>query len=481
MAETLVVRVDGRQPRVCWVCLETDSDDDDDDNDQRITRQRSTSRSSAGQGERQAVLPPTTATRSATAQDTQDASSSSSSHHYRHDDEDEDEDEDISHWVRPCKCSGATQWVHQACIRRWVDLKVAEGAPLRCPQCLTPYNVTQPEEGTVMLVLETVDQFIGAVSPFAALGICTGAIYVSSLAYGAFSVCLMMGFDEGIDFLSKLKTRYLCSFIPLIPVSLMATQAQSHLHTHTHHHHEHTHGNAVEVPAPVVARRGGGAAQARRRNAPPAVPPAAAAAAAVGNRRPPPQQPATQQRPSPPNSTSTTPSSVSGAASSSGASFVHTEPSTDHTEAGPFSPIITDDSWDTPSTSGQGVVIPHEDSTVDAPVPPNLQAMVEDPHVEDPDAIIAADFDEAEAAELEEMMDTAFEAASLSRTFVGAMLLPAISGILGRTVFRFVSSNNLTRSLLGGVVFLSVKSGIHALYRRQRRFIQQNRLVQNHF
>ncbi|KNC71529.1 hypothetical protein SARC_15934, partial [Sphaeroforma arctica JP610] len=26
-------------------------------------------------------------------------------------------------WVSPCKCSGASKWVHQGCIQRWIDEK----------------------------------------------------------------------------------------------------------------------------------------------------------------------------------------------------------------------------------------------------------------------------------------------------------------------------------------------------------------------
>jgi len=50
-------------------------------------------------------------------------------------------------WIYPCICRGTLKWVHQACLRRWVDMKQNGDltSRVKCPQCDYTYNIVRPK------------------------------------------------------------------------------------------------------------------------------------------------------------------------------------------------------------------------------------------------------------------------------------------------------------------------------------------------
>lgn len=50
-------------------------------------------------------------------------------------------------WVRPCKCDGSVGYVHQDCVKRWVEEKQKSDINLdvECPQCQTKYRFVFPK------------------------------------------------------------------------------------------------------------------------------------------------------------------------------------------------------------------------------------------------------------------------------------------------------------------------------------------------
>lgn len=60
---------------------------------------------------------------------------------------------------------------------------------------------------------------------------------------------------------------------------------------------------------------------------------------------------------------------------------------------------------------------------------------------------------------------------STTRVLCGALLLPSISSLIGRVFFNNVN-NNLHRTLLGGLAFITVK-GIFKIYFKQKQFIRK--------
>ena len=112
-------------------------------------------------------------------------------------------------WVRPCRCSGTTAWVHQRCLLDWMDVKMMHAAelsdPITCPQCHTPYKV-KDRFGLPRLVLAGVSRIQRAIDRglmYATLaGLClTG--YGGLFGYGAAVLGAAMGPRETMSFFAR--------------------------------------------------------------------------------------------------------------------------------------------------------------------------------------------------------------------------------------------------------------------------------------
>ncbi|XP_044263607.1 E3 ubiquitin-protein ligase MARCHF5 [Tribolium madens] len=134
------------------------------------------------------------------------------------------EEEDLDAlWVQPCKCRGTTKWVHQSCLKRWVDEKEksGHGGKVVCPQCQTEYIIVFPNMGLFVLLLDTVDGIIFRGSLFLAAGIAASAIYWTGVTYGAITVMQVIGHKEGIDLMEQADPLVLLLGLPSIPVALI--------------------------------------------------------------------------------------------------------------------------------------------------------------------------------------------------------------------------------------------------------------------
>ncbi|XP_068429716.1 E3 ubiquitin-protein ligase MARCHF5 isoform X2 [Clinocottus analis] len=67
---------------------------------------------------------------------------------------------------------------------------------------------------------------------------------------------------------------------------------------------------------------------------------------------------------------------------------------------------------------------------------------------------------------------------SVSRTLCGALVFPSIAGLVGRLLFRRMSSS-LQRTLLGGVAFVLVKGVLKVYFKQQQCLIQARRNILN--
>jgi len=68
------------------------------------------------------------------------------------DDTDKLDLKNYSSWIHPCKCKGTQAWVHQACLRRWIDMK-QEGdlmKKVKCSQCKHVYHFSRPPVSKVI-------------------------------------------------------------------------------------------------------------------------------------------------------------------------------------------------------------------------------------------------------------------------------------------------------------------------------------------
>lgn len=134
-----------------------------------------------------------------------------------------EEDDKLAPWVQPCYCRGATKWVHQSCLQRWVDEK-QKGNTFRrvcCPQCQTEYIIVLPSMGALAVMLENIDTMIKRISPFLTAGVIVGSFYWMAVTYGAITVLQTVGYDEGLALMERAEPIVLLIGLPAVPIGLI--------------------------------------------------------------------------------------------------------------------------------------------------------------------------------------------------------------------------------------------------------------------
>ncbi|EDV45726.1 E3 ubiquitin-protein ligase MARCH5 [Drosophila erecta] len=131
------------------------------------------------------------------------------------------EDNRRAKWVHPCQCRGATKWVHQSCLYRWIDEK-QQGNHRRsvvCQQCQTEYVIVFPRMNPLAVMLEKGDIAVRRICPYLALGMILCLVYWTAITYGAVTVFQVMGQDRGVRLMENMI--FLLVGLPFIPVGLI--------------------------------------------------------------------------------------------------------------------------------------------------------------------------------------------------------------------------------------------------------------------
>ena len=130
-------------------------------------------------------------------------------------------------WVTPCRCKGSTQWVHQECIRRWVEQKQRGQLtlPVHCPQCQTAYIIHFPRMGPLLLIMDNLDKLVMRVSPIGMATLIGMTLYWNSFSYGIFTVYTILGKQETAELFDRLDPIATVVGLPLIPVALIFVNA----------------------------------------------------------------------------------------------------------------------------------------------------------------------------------------------------------------------------------------------------------------
>ncbi|XP_051542162.1 E3 ubiquitin-protein ligase MARCHF5 [Myxocyprinus asiaticus] len=68
---------------------------------------------------------------------------------------------------------------------------------------------------------------------------------------------------------------------------------------------------------------------------------------------------------------------------------------------------------------------------------------------------------------------------SVSRTLCGALVFPSVANLVGRLLFRRVTSN-LQRTILGGIAFVVIKGVLKVYFKQQQYLVQANRHILNY-
>lgn len=132
-------------------------------------------------------------------------------------------DEPGLEWISPCKCKGATKWVHQLCLQQWVDEKQkgASSVDVSCPQCRFEYQIVYPDSSLLLYIYEHVNKFISSCSPAILAGITASSLYWISFTYGYTTTAIALGREGSVNFFESPESSPILVVLPLLPWALL--------------------------------------------------------------------------------------------------------------------------------------------------------------------------------------------------------------------------------------------------------------------
>ncbi|KAK2712835.1 E3 ubiquitin-protein ligase MARCHF5-like [Artemia franciscana] len=138
----------------------------------------------------------------------------------------DEDDEAPDLWVNPCKCKGSGQWVHHACIQRWIDEK-QKGSwdkVVDCSQCRAPYSVIYTDYPAYLRFLSRMENKTGRLMTYVVPFTVAGSVYWLAMSYGAITVLEVYGITEGMYVLENMGLPGIFGGLPLIPVLVGAAK-----------------------------------------------------------------------------------------------------------------------------------------------------------------------------------------------------------------------------------------------------------------
>ncbi|XP_017000104.2 E3 ubiquitin-protein ligase MARCHF5 [Drosophila takahashii] len=135
-----------------------------------------------------------------------------------------EEDNRRAKWVQPCRCRGATKWVHQSCLYRWIDEKQRGNhrRSVSCAQCQTEYIIVFPRMNLLAGALEFLDLAVRRTCPYVAAGMFMCCVYWTAITYGAITVIQVLGQKRGLELMEN--EVFLLVGLPFIPVGLVLSR-----------------------------------------------------------------------------------------------------------------------------------------------------------------------------------------------------------------------------------------------------------------
>lgn len=129
-------------------------------------------------------------------------------------------------WVCPCKCKGTMKWVHEECLQRWIDEKQKQTNLIKisCSHCKTHYLLSFPPANRFVRLIEQYDKLLYGSSPFVAVTVVLGSIYLCCASYGFISIIQVMGYDDGRRLIDEADPILLVVGLPVIPITLVLTK-----------------------------------------------------------------------------------------------------------------------------------------------------------------------------------------------------------------------------------------------------------------
>lgn len=130
-----------------------------------------------------------------------------------------EEDEPGLEWTSPCRCRGATKWVHQDCLQPWIDQKQLGSSTIEvsCPQCQHPYDIVYPTTTPLLYVYEYGNRAITFLSPVILATLTASSLYWVSFTFGITSASIALGKERSIEFFSKPESSLVVVALPILP------------------------------------------------------------------------------------------------------------------------------------------------------------------------------------------------------------------------------------------------------------------------
>ena len=132
-------------------------------------------------------------------------------------------DEPGLEWISPCKCSGATKWVHQLCLQQWVDEKQSgsSSANVNCPQCRFKYRIVYPDSSILLFIYEHTNKAISLCSPLILAGVAASSLYWVSFTYGYTTAAMALGRERFLEFFGSPDSTVILVTLPLLPWAIL--------------------------------------------------------------------------------------------------------------------------------------------------------------------------------------------------------------------------------------------------------------------
>ncbi|KAI6660433.1 E3 ubiquitin-protein ligase MARCH5 isoform X1 [Oopsacas minuta] len=124
-------------------------------------------------------------------------------------------------WVAPCKCKGTSMWVHQECLQIWIDEKQKGDSfrIVRCHQCNSVYRYKFPSLDILATALQSLENLIDLVSPYACFLFATATSYFLLTGYGYITLIQIAGHDQAMQFIQD-NEMFVWVCLPFIPIIL---------------------------------------------------------------------------------------------------------------------------------------------------------------------------------------------------------------------------------------------------------------------
>lgn len=123
-------------------------------------------------------------------------------------------------WIYPCKCRGTQMWVHQACLRRWIDLKQQGdlNIKVKCPQCQYTYCINKFRPNIIVSCGKRLNDLNQSISLLSLAAMAVAGSCVVTAGIGSCIAIRVCGEQHVQNLVRKYPFRSFCGLAAIAPV-----------------------------------------------------------------------------------------------------------------------------------------------------------------------------------------------------------------------------------------------------------------------